>query len=82
MDNDNIETENIHMDMPSGLYHRIMLQGSSYTIDLYTPSTGSLSFLELRDVAIYLSALAGDDDIKCIVKKQILESNQTEVNKL
>jgi len=81
---DGIETQNIGMDLPSGIYNRIAMQGKDFNLDICCPATGGMTFGQLVDQAVYLAIFSSDDDVKDIVRKSLLKSlnkPEGEVNK-
>jgi hypothetical protein len=71
---DNVADQNVDMNLPSGSYHRIAMQATGFNIDICTPATGSITFGQLVDQAVYLAIFSGDDNIKDIVRKELLKS--------
>jgi len=73
-DDDDVALQNTDLNLPSGAYHRIAMQATGFNIDICTPATGSITFGQLVDQAVYLAIFSSNDAIKDIVRKELLES--------
>ncbi|MBW2003756.1 MAG: hypothetical protein JRI72_03955 [Deltaproteobacteria bacterium] len=71
---DEIILQNTDLNLPSGAYHRIAMQATGFNIDICTPASGSITFGQLVDQAVYLAIFSSDDGIKDIVRKELLKS--------